>query len=1225
MYRKVCLAIALSVIFAISTNAAVPKRNIPRTASAKFHSYRLAVNQVNREATEYLIRLDRDPSMESKSKSTKLRLLTKLRGIEIELLKQQKTARTFKLLKNIHDVREKVKRFDQAIENKKLLASLIAQSKKIRLPERPAIKHLDTPTAGSISGTVTDAGNSSPLNSVEIDIYDSDGYWISYGYTDSSGNYSVPVDDGTYFVATYTWDDYVNELYDNIECDPYCDPTQGTPVVVSGAPVSGIDFALLHAGQITGTITDSVTNAPLQNIDVYIYDSDGYIAGYATTNANGNYSSEGRLSTGNYFAIAYDWTYVHIDELYKDLACPEFCDPLGGTPISVTTGSITPNINFTLDPSGSISGTVTSEDDSQPVFALVFIYDSNGNYVSYAYTDDNGAYKAGGLGTGTYFAATSNYSGYVDELYDNIMCPFGTCDVQSGTPISVTFGQETTGVNFALATAGVLRGTVTDEQTSAPIEDVGIEVYDSNGYYAGFGYTDPSGNYSVAGLMPGNYFAVTYVYYDGYLNEIYDNIPCDGWCDPLTGTPIPVTLDQDSIANFKLSQGGKIAGKVTDAATGQPIEWVGIDVYDSGGNYVSYAYTDTSGNYEAPGLATGSYHVATYFFGPYTNEVYDNHPCDDFFCDPSIGDPVSVTVSQTTAGIDFALDPGGTISGIVTDYGTGQPITEFAVLAYNDQGYAVSYAFSNDDGTYKLEGLPTGNYFVETYNYENYLDELYDNIPCNEGFCNPLDGTPIAVTTGQDTPGINFALDHGGTISGKVTDNNSVPLEYVGVEIYDINGNFVSYGYTDASGNYKAEYPGLQTGTYFAQTYTFYGEYLDELYDNIPCPDFCDPTTGTPISVTTGSDTGNIDFALDHGGAIAGKVIDGDTGQPISGVFIDVFDTAGNWVSFGYTDSAGNYTTYSDLATGNYFVMANDYFGEYDAELYDNIPCPDGLCDPTTGTPVAVVANNVTNGINFVFGECVESLITPSSLPNGVDGVMYNQQILASGGPTPYTFKVVSGTLPNGISLNQATGSISGVPTIEGAFSFTIGAIDAVGCESIETYSIQVTSGNVQFSDDFEDGVLATNWTYKGSWQETSGKLSSAPAKKAIAIADPAFQGCTNCSVNTQFQTDAGGRVSVFGWYQNKSNSVELLFKEQENRVLLKQRSNGQIVAKSKANVDINPNVSYQVAITFDGTNFIVSVQGQNVITMPAGGTAFGTIGYQIKGTAASFDSIAVN
>jgi hypothetical protein len=1223
MYRKVCLAIALTVIFSISTNAAVPKRKIPRTAAAKFHSFRLAVNQINRQATEFLIGLDRNPSWESKSKTTKTRLLTKLRGIEIEVLKQQKTSRTFKLLKNIHDVRAKVKRFDQAIENKNILASLIAQSKKVRLDKRPVIKHSDTPAAGSISGTVTDAGDSSPLSSIEIDIYDTEGYWISYGYTDTSGNYSVPVEDGTYFVATYTWDDYVNELYNNIECDPYCDPTQGTPVAVAGGPITGIDFGLLHAGQITGTVTDSVTNAPLQNIDIYIYDTDGYIAAYATSDANGNYSSEGRLSTGTYFASAYDWSYVHINELYKDLPCPDFCDPSGGTPISVTTGSITPGIDFTLDPSGSISGTITSEDDSQPIFALVFIYDSSGNFAGYAYTDDNGAYKAGGLDSGTYFVATSNYSGYVDELYDNIMCPFGSCDVQTGTPVSVTFGQETTGINFALATAGVIRGTVTDEQTSAPIEGVGVEVYDSNGYYAGFGYTDSSGNYSVPGLNPGTYFALTYIYYEDYLNEIYDNIPCNGWCDPLTGTPIPVTLDEDSIVNFQLSEGGKIEGKVTSSSTGDPIEWVGVDVYDSGGNFVSYGYTDASGNYQATGLGTGSYHVATYFYGPYTNEVYDNHPCDDFFCDPSIGDPVPVTVSQTTTGIDFALDPGGSISGLVTDT-NGQPITDYAVLAYEDDGYPVAYAFSNNDGTYKLEGLPTGSYFVETYNYENYVDELYDNIPCNQGLCNPLDGTPVAVTTAQDTPGINFALDKGGSISGKVTDANSEPVEYAGVEIYDTSGNFVSYGYTDADGNYKAEY-GLQTGTYFAKTYTFYGDYLDEVYDNIPCNDWCDPTIGTPISVTTGADTGNIDFALDHGGAIAGKVIDGDTQQPIQYVFIDVYDSSGNWVSFGYTDENGDYTSYGDLATGNYFVIANDYFGEYDAKLYDNIDCPDGLCDPTTGTPVAVVTNTVTTGINFVFGECVESVLTPSSLPNGVKDVMYDQQITAAGGPTPYTFSVVSGNLPSGVTLNQATGEVSGVPTLGGTFNFSIAAADAVGCETVTGYSVQISSGDTQFSDDFEDGVLATNWTYKGSWQEASGKLSSAAAKKAVAIANPAFQGCTNCNITTQFQTDVGGRISIFGWYQNKSNSVELLFKEQENRVLLKQRSNGQIVAKSKANVDINPNTNYQVAIAFDGTNFSVSVQGQVVITMPAKGAAFGTIGYQIKGTAAWFDSIDVN
>ena len=43
-------------------------------------------------------------------------------------------------------------------------------------------------------------------------------------------------------------------------------------------------------------------------------------------------------------------------------------------------------------------------------------------------------------------------------------------------------------------------------------------------------------------------------------------------------------------------------------------------------------------------------------------------------------------------------------------------------------------------------------------------------------------------------------------------------------------------------------------------------------------------------------------------------------------------------------------------------------------------------------------------------------------------------------------FHVSSGALPTGLSLNSATGAITGTPTTAGTFTFTITATDANGC-----------------------------------------------------------------------------------------------------------------------------------------------------------------------------------
>ena len=44
----------------------------------------------------------------------------------------------------------------------------------------------------------------------------------------------------------------------------------------------------------------------------------------------------------------------------------------------------------------------------------------------------------------------------------------------------------------------------------------------------------------------------------------------------------------------------------------------------------------------------------------------------------------------------------------------------------------------------------------------------------------------------------------------------------------------------------------------------------------------------------------------------------------------------------------------------------------------------------------------------------------------------------ATGGKAPYTWSVVNGALPPGLSLNASTGVISGITTTKGTYNFTV-------------------------------------------------------------------------------------------------------------------------------------------------------------------------------------------
>jgi Putative Ig domain len=251
-------------------------------------------------------------------------------------------------------------------------------------------------------------------------------------------------------------------------------------------------------------------------------------------------------------------------------------------------------------------------------------------------------------------------------------------------------------------------------------------------------------------------------------------------------------------------------------------------------------------------------------------------------------------------------------------------------------------------------------------------------------------------------------------------------------------------------------------------------------------------------------------------------------------------------------------------------------------------------------------------------------VLNPPTLPNGSLGTPYNQAITATGGTAPYTFAVTAGTLPNGLTLSTI-GVLSGTPTIGGTFNFTVTATDSNTNTGSRDYTIQIVT--CVFCDDFEDDVLDPNWTYiKPGWNETGGALVGTPSgRKAIAVATPIFAGCTNCSVETVMRTagGTGNRIWLLAWYQNKKQTVEVLMKEETDRWVVKQKS-GVVVAKGKAQSTILPNTDYLVRITYNGSQFQLFVDNTLLLTLTAGASVNGTVGFQSKATTGSFSNITV-
>lgn len=83
--------------------------------------------------------------------------------------------------------------------------------------------------------------------------------------------------------------------------------------------------------------------------------------------------------------------------------------------------------------------------------------------------------------------------------------------------------------------------------------------------------------------------------------------------------------------------------------------------------------------------------------------------------------------------------------------------------------------------------------------------------------------------------------------------------------------------------------------------------------------------------------------------------------------------------------------------------------------------------------------------------------LSPTTLPGGMVGLVYQTTVTATGGLAPYNFSVSAGNLPAGLVLSASTGTISGTPTTAGSGSFTIQVSDSETPAVIASQAYTVT------------------------------------------------------------------------------------------------------------------------------------------------------------------------
>ncbi|MBM3091427.1 hypothetical protein GFB56_11435 [Ensifer sp. T173] len=118
-----------------------------------------------------------------------------------------------------------------------------------------------------------------------------------------------------------------------------------------------------------------------------------------------------------------------------------------------------------------------------------------------------------------------------------------------------------------------------------------------------------------------------------------------------------------------------------------------------------------------------------------------------------------------------------------------------------------------------------------------------------------------------------------------------------------------------------------------------------------------------------------------------------------------------------------------------------------------------------TATAATSGSANASYSITVAAVPVVLTPATGATLSSGTLGVNYSDtSISASGGVGGFTYAVTSGALPGGLMLDESSGRISGKPSADGDFRFTVTATDASGATGQANYSLSILPSNFVFS-----------------------------------------------------------------------------------------------------------------------------------------------------------------